>query len=759
MSVNPATTELIIRQLNQAKQLGITQPETFVRVYKQILPIINNNQSYAIKHWGIELIYETFIKDVYQIRNVDKVDLAIDSLDTLTILMNIPITIQQQQQQKQQQQEGQAREGHDVETFGQLIDISLIVYKLVFKYISENEGCNSLWSKLTELKNSLVNKFQSNYPLSSSDNSEYDLMRNITTKLELLKFLMTVIDYQSRTSVIGEPISKVGFSLNDVPPNHSLIKYENMEYESSTLFTTLVLKVFYLDIIIPPLVTATLNHCIIILKKKPQLALHLLKAVEQYDSNKKKQSNYQSVDQFKLARKYVDRNIRIFLSYAKRNSLIPPNMRASLDDQINALTERGVDLRRKHIFSIEDNNIKKRPFEGFHNPSKKLKIMDYKHLYTLNDPNDKLNGFDFSTVPPQTCARVVVNALQKASVSRLTKALEIVSERYKDALTQAPIEVKQEKIDPLFANGANAAVITVKKESTNEYDNDYEDDDDEDDYDDEEREDPSFSLAPPKELSFNDKKTHISIIIDNFFKLAKINNIDANTSNGMKKPEIKLEQSDDSINKDLTDVAIKSFNKDTWVLLLTRLATRGMRTVAEEDGIVDKVPDDQNKEDMGAMIRDAIFKYFIENIHERVDVVIEWLNEEWFSEQTFQQNRKQQKDNANGTKILASQVSTPVYYKWANKVLDSMINYLEPNDKRIFLRLLSDLPMLNEEMLQKIKSLCFDPGRSSIGFLALQFLSMYRPPVKAICVKILQELSESDQEDVKEEAKRKLSRL
>ncbi|KAI5970792.1 hypothetical protein CANMA_000211 [Candida margitis] len=743
MSVNTSTTELIIRQLNQAKELGITHPETFAKVYKQILPIINNNQSYAIKHWGIELIYETFIKNVYQIRNTDKVDLAIDSLDTLTILMNIPITIQQQQQQEQ---DGQAKQGHDVETFGQLIDISLIVYKLVFKYISENDGCNLLWSKLTELKNSLVNKFQSNYPLSSSDNSEHDLMRNIVTKLELLKFLMTVIDYQSRTSVVGEPIGKVGFSLNDVPPDHSLIIYKNMEYESSTLFTTLVLRVFYLDIIIPPLVTATLNHCIIILKKKPQLASHLLKAIEQFDSNNKKQSNYQSVDQFKLARKYVDRNIRIFLGYAKRNSLIPTNFKASLENQLNTLAERGIELRRKHIFSIEDRNIKKRPFEGFYNPSKKIKTLDYKNLYTLNDPSNKLNDFDFSTVPAQTCARVVVNALQKASVSRLTKAFEIIGERYKNALVQ-PIQVKKENSPSAMSYTNGAAVVTVKKEEGEEIEND------EDDLDDEEREDPSFSLAPPKELSFNEKKNHISIIVDNFFKLAKANN----TTNGVHKPEVRSEQSD-SISKDLTDVAIKSFNKDTWVLLLTRLATRGMRTAAEEDGVVDKVPDDQNKEDMGNIIRDAIFKYFIENIHERVDIVIEWLNEEWFSEQTFQQNRMKSKEGKD-TKVLASSASTPVYSKWANKVLDSMINYLEPNDKRIFLRLLSDLPMLNEEMLSKIKSLCFDPARSSIGFLALQFLSMYRPPVKSICIKILKELSESDQDDVREEAKKKLSRL
>lgn len=72
--------------------------------------------------------------------------------------------------------------------------------------------------------------------------------------------------------------------------------------------------------------------------------------------------------------------------------------------------------------------------------------------------------------------------------------------------------------------------------------------------------------------------------------------------------------------------------------------------------------------------------------------------------------------------------------------------------------MISDLPYLNEKMLSGVKSLCADPARSKLGFLALQFLVMYRPPIKEACFNVLRELQSSDQEDLKEEASKLLTK-
>ncbi|CAK9442060.1 uncharacterized protein LODBEIA_P58350 [Lodderomyces beijingensis] len=794
-------SDLVIGQLNTAKQLVVSQPDHFLSVFKGILPIVSNaTQSYPVRKWGVDFIYDTFVNNFNpNLKSGERVELAIDSLDTLIFLIDLSTNLQHQHQQLQQQgQQSKIQPQElDVATFRHLIDISTIVYKLVFQYVSENDNCNQIWSKLTELKNSLVNKFQTTYPLGKSDNEEHDLKRNIATKLDLLKFLMTVIDFQSKTQVIGDGVETAGFNLNSVRPDHGLIKYQNMEYESSTLFT-LVLKLFQTDIIVPTIITAALNHSMIILKKKPQLAAPLLKAVSAYDTNKKLQSNYQSVEEFKLAKKYVDRAIRIFISYAKRNNLIPTSLKSSLDSQMKVLEDRGNAIKKINIFNTDEPNIRKRKFEGFYNPSKKIKVLDYKHLYAL-DKDEGLAGFDLSSIQQQGVhANIVLNALRKVSVQRLTKALEIIAERYRDALTRpAPAMVKQENgsgypaaarnngssnnngggIGHLKGNGlGNGNNIGTNNDGTDNYDGaaaaaaggggggggggdgeDDADDVDDDEFDDE----PIFTLPPPSDLSFDEKKRHLSIIINNFFKLAKAPPSNNRVAPPVPPKTIKDEEGDRqlSINEQLTDVAIKSFNKDTWVLLLTRLATRGMRTVAEEDEAAEKSPDDVNKEEMSNMIRESIFNYFVEVIHARIDVAIDWLNEEWFSEQVFQQNRLLSKADKSVTEVSTDEVETPIYYKWATKVIDSMINFIEPNDKKIFIRLLSDLPALNAEMLHKLKKLCFDPARSGVGFLALHYLIMYRPPVKSICVDILKELSESDQEDVRDEAKKKLARI
>ncbi|RLV92764.1 mRNA cleavage and polyadenylation specificity factor complex subunit pta1 [Spathaspora sp. JA1] len=701
------SSDQIISQLDQAKQLALTQPETHAQVFRQILPFTSRPEL-PIKQWCVEFIHDTFLNSKVQLRHGDKVDLAIDSLDSLIGLSNSMVEI------------------HD---FCQVINISNIIYKLVFQYVCENDGCNQIWSKLIELKNSLVNKFQTNYPLKESDNAEHDILRNVITKLELLKFIMTVVDYQSKTQIVGSSngsgtVTTNFFSLDRVPINHTLIKYQNMEYEAVNLLD-LILKTLTQDILNPPMISATLNIGIILLKRKPQYAGKVLKLIENFDTNAKFQSNYQTIEQFKLAKKYIDRNLKIFIQHGFKYGLIPTNFQSNLNKKLQLLIERGNEIRKKNIFIEDSSNIKKRKFEGFLNPSKRIKTADYKNLYTLNDLNNELNNFDLTTVPQHILVSMVMNALDRASVPKLTKALEIISERYTSALSSRPaIPVAQ----PVKQEVAVKTQVKRLAESDEESDS--------------EQYNPEamYTLPPPKDLSFQDKKLQIELIIKNFFKLAK--------------GEVKPEDIEPGSNSDeLTKIAIKSWKKDSWILLLSRLVTRGMRrpkSKSEEDEDsydVETSPDDTVSQEMGDLVRNAIFDYFLENIHGRIDIIIEWLNEEWYSEVVF--------NEANNIKTN----NTPIYDKWAGKVLDAMIPFLEPNDKKIFIRLLSDLPQLNQDLLSKIKSLCFDPARSTIGFLALAFLIMYRPPVKQGCLQVLQELSECDQEDVKQEAKKRLEKF
>lgn len=711
----------VIEQLNQARNLAFSSKETFPQVLRQILQFASN-PDIQIQRWCSKFFKESFLADETVLSRADKVDLAIDSIDSLIILLEI----------------------RDAEIFKDCIDTAIVVFRLVFRYVAENDGCGDVWQKLNELKNTLTNKFQSTFPLAPSDDEEHDMVRSIDSKLEILKFVILVIDYQSKS-----PSNITSFSLSQVPPNHSLIK-QSIEAEAYGL-VDVVLKVITNDILIPPLVTAVFNHFSVLARRKPQFVSKMLNVIENFDTNTKLQSNYQTIDEYKLSKKYVDRILRIFLNHLLRNQLVPSNYTSSLNKKLSLLVNRGDDIRKKNILlpSPEDSNIKKRKFDGFVNPSKRCKTNDYKNLYCLTESTNELNNFDIATLPQNMLISMTLASLNKVSTNKLNKALDIIGERYKYAV-------------------ANFSPTEIKKEQEGEYDDE---DNDGDDFSPE----TNYTLPPPKDLSYQDKKEHINLIIKNFFKLA-----DKNVSDVEEKQEL---GGKDTVTKELTKIAIKAWKKDSWFVLLTRLATRGMRTVDSTKTVIgsEKVENESTdvaqNEELSDLIRQSIFDHFLDNVHSRIDLIIEWLNEEWYSEKVFNEDvvykqltekyieeyesnpvENDSVEERVNREIDNIEIPTPTYNKWTGKVLDSLIPFLEPNDKKIFIRLLSDLPYLNEDLVSRIKSLCFDPVRSKIGFLSLQFLIMYRPPVKLACIHILEDLSSSDQEDLKEEATKLLKK-
>ena len=86
-------------------------------------------QTSEIQQLIVDFMYETFINNSILQQSV-KIELAIDSLDALTILTNI----------------------HDIATLRKVIDISCVIYRLLFQYVALNDNSNQIWSKITELK-------------------------------------------------------------------------------------------------------------------------------------------------------------------------------------------------------------------------------------------------------------------------------------------------------------------------------------------------------------------------------------------------------------------------------------------------------------------------------------------------------------------------------------------------------------------------------------------------------------------------------
>ncbi|KAF3986263.1 hypothetical protein FT663_00971 [Candidozyma haemuli var. vulneris] len=704
----------ILTQLDQARELAFSNSDMFPQVVKQILNLVNH-PSLDIQRWCALFLKKAFSAGPEIVSAGVKIDLAIDAL--------VPVKTLAQTK--------------DLEVFKAVIDLSITLYKLVFRYVADNDGSHNIWDNLRNLKNDLIYKFDSQFPFEPSFDKEHDQVRNLDSKLELLKLIFTVIDYQSRS------VSTRYYSLARVNPSHTLIKTGPMESEAHSLLEK-VLAPLQDDILVTPVITAVLNHLAVIVRRKRQFIDRVIPVLESFESNQKLQSNYESLESFKLSKKYCDRALRVLLNYMTKCQVVPPNFQNAVNRKISTLTARGDDIRKKNILesSPDDQNIKKRKYEGFENPSKKIKTLDYKHLYGLTDVSSDLNNFDLSTLPQNILVSMALTALSRADVKKLTKALEIVSERYSDTVKD---------------------LANVKTEQSNQVGGD-DDEEDDDDAAENFTSETTYTVPPPKALSFQEKKDHVKMIVDNFFQLSQ---------KGGNSTDL-IESADGNVNKELTKVAIKTWNQDSWLILLTRLAARGMHTI---EGDEEKSPDVAQNEELSDIIRQALFDYFLGNIHERVDTTIEWLNEEWYSERVSNEEKlrqeieekwqKKYEEDPNGVSDIQEkidqeveniEVQTPRYNKWCQKVLDAMIPFLEPTDRKIFLRMVSDLPYLNESMLGGIKSLCADPARSKLGFLSLQFLVMYRPPVKEACFNVLRQLKDSDQEDLKEEASKLLTK-
>jgi symplekin len=137
--------------------------------------------------------------------------------------------------------------------------------------------------------------------------------------------------------------------------------------------------------------------------------------------------------------------------------------------------------------------------------------------------------------------------------------------------------------------------------------------------------------------------------------------------------------------------------------------------------------------------RTKILKYILEDWRHRVDLAISWLTEEWETDRELallaQHNPK-----ANGVKDQKTE--TPNYKRWLYKFLDDLFAYIggEAADVRVLIRLLSEVPGLDQTVTDKVKKLALDPERVSITAQALQYLIMFRPAVREMALDALEDI-------------------
>ncbi|SCU84329.1 LANO_0C01068g1_1 [Lachancea nothofagi CBS 11611] len=612
-------------------------------------------------------------------------------------------------------------------------------YEWLFDLVAKTSN-KELWDTICQFKGFILSKWKTSYPLPPSTDPLEDHGRSLGVKLAMVRFIATlVIVHTQGTS---------GISIASVPDSHPVITSKSqLESGAKKLLDYLLAYLSEEPMMVSSLFMGVLNCLSFIMKQRPQAANRILNGVLRFNVDNKYQQDSESVLQYRLAKRFVERCYKVFVQFGLKSQLIrnsgsSSQYHAKLTKISQTLHVIGEETKSKGILNFDANQMeRKMPLRekekyiaslkvssqsppsrsegqllrptpdmqllnelqkyamskssstGFFNTSPVAFDNTYASVYSLM--NSKHSEIDLSKLSPSVMAKICTECLYQTDTNKIISGLSIVASRYTDLMNKASTSIDSRK-RPLEddINGPQ----TVKKREVTKLP------EDEDVSEDEDKQE--FTLGTPAPMSEDEKKEHFSRVLAHIIAVKDSEEESANNN----------EASAHLLHK----VRLLNWNnKTSWLTLLARLATRGVN----------------HNEEMSNTARLAIYEYFLEDFANRIAVVIEWLSEEWYYE-TLQNN--------------AGARETPIYDKWSFKVLDALIPVLEPSHRRLFIRLVSELPRLTQQHIDRIRSLCLDPLRSSLGFQSLKFMIMFRPPVKQSIENILIVMKEQD-ESVKEQ--------
>lgn len=190
-------------------------------------------------------------------------------------------------------------------------------------------------------------------------------------------------------------------------------------------------------------------------------------------------------------------------------------------------------------------------------------------------------------------------------------------------------------------------------------------------------------------------------------------------------------------------LAASSLDRDSWLTVITRLATRSTAGLDEDfdedDGDEVRIKAEEEttavsrvRPALGDAIREMLYNYILEDWRRRIDVAVAWLCEEWYCDQMAKRKRAREGKQPPPATALN-------YEKWTMRVLDALLGYVTGQDK-VLTRFLAEIPELNRAMLGRLKGLCADPTTVQLALTSLLYLVMMRPPVREMALDVVGEI-------------------
>jgi symplekin len=516
-----------------------------------------------------------------------------------------------------------------------------------------------------------------------------------------------------------------------VPRAHPLLVLPNLEAEAFGLLDRL-LSVFQDDSVDPIIIDATLNCLAVLIRTRPAIANKILSAILNF--NPLKHATHTMTPRLTVIFKSMERTTRALFRFIMRAMPNHP-----LEQKIQAYLLR---LHQARTTFFSDSSSLKRPAEPTDglDPAKRQRLVPTQRrypplppppntiaqLFTLTE-DPAIQQFDVKYLPVQLIDFTIPLLLKSVPQDQLDDASNAIRARFShlskasrptpvpDVALAGPTGIDDDdEYDPDFDVGGDQAPPSTTSEKALE-----------------ELMQPTLDLGPfelPKPPPMS--STEVAIVseqsIDHVFGVVHASDITPAASRqklGMNR------------------LAASANDRDAWVTILLRLVTRTPAAIDEYDrendpsekkeeeptnAIMKQDPDgDAEEPTVANRIRHRLFMYILEDFRTRLNVAISWLNEEWYTDKMAAKARGDER--------------TPNYSRWCGRLLDRLLPYLDARDKNHFIRLLSEIPAIDRDVLDKVAmQLARDPERVSLFVLSMQYLLMMRPPVRKDVLDVLE---------------------
>ncbi|KAJ5884012.1 uncharacterized protein N7473_010898 [Penicillium subrubescens] len=695
-----------VAQLNAARSLVLGDAALYPQIVNGILPIVGANARLELRRWGADFLAETFASPM--LATVQKQELAPTVLQSIQETLALPET--------------------DTAVLSSLVQTSASLYPLIFRHIVNHPEDSKTWETMNAVKQEILRKMDS-FPCPA--------------KICSVKFLQRVVQVQT-PGLIADPRrpDQNETSLAVVPRNHALLAIPLLEAEASGLLDRL-LGVFQEETSDPLVVNATLNCLAPLIRTRQSIANKIIQTILDFFPAKHVRPPFTPT--VRVGVKSMERTARALLfNVMKKNPSNPlmGKMQAYIERLMQSRLEVTEDASRKRGLPVEPtdglDNAKRARLDAMTPPLLKIPPLppgptSYDQLFTLTQ-DIGLSSFDVKQLPPDLVVKIAVPLLAQVNPSMLTQAVDAIRNRYETITKEQNLKRQQ------LYQAATAAAA----DEDDDYEPDYEPLDVGADASEEaialaaedaELEPDLVSLGPfvlpqPPPLTEEEAGDVGRSAVSRVFGM--IDAVETTPSPAQSKTQQQLS---------FARLAGSTFDRDAWVILLTRLATRAPAGLEGGDKSKGELATGKRQPTISDSIRETLYRYILEDFRARLKIGITWLNEEWYNDRVRMKAANSDRGDEDEEPTVAL-----FYDTWVLRLLDGFLPYLDSRDIKVLVRFLSEIPEVTIAITQRVASLAKDPERVNLTVQALMYLIMFRPPAREMCLNTLEDVYQTYEE-------------